>query len=148
MKLLTTLTTFLIVLSLFGCSDSDEDPKPAGPHWASNIAGTYSINKILSNNKEGEVTGTGSAVIKAINDTTVSIQYRTDLKFVATGSTKNLDQDIEKGSVSLSDDVYRLSYPQPYTSNMYFFGSIVLGNRLMISRTIDSKDITIEYIRK
>ncbi|OJW78348.1 MAG: hypothetical protein BGO59_30545 [Spirosoma sp. 48-14] len=142
------LATVLIGFSLIGCSDSDEDPKPAGPHWASNIAGTYSINKILSNNKEGEVTGTGSVLIKAINDTTVSIQYRTDLKFVASGTTKNLDQDIDKGNVSLLDDVYRLSYPQPYTSNMYFFGSVLLGNRLIISRTIDSKDITIEYIRK
>lgn len=148
MKIRVILATFLVAISLLGCSDSDDDPKPAGPHWASNIAGTYSINKILSNNKEGEVTGTGSTIIKAINDTTVSIQYRTDLKFVATGVTKNLDQDIEKGRVSLTGDVYQLSYPQPYTSNMYSFGSILLSNRLLISRTIDGKDITIEYIRK
>jgi hypothetical protein len=147
MKYLPLCIVVLSILLNSGCSESDDIPKP-GSNLADAISGTYTISKILSNNKEGELTGTGSAVLTAINDTTLAIRYRTDLRIVASGVTKNLDQDIEKSSVTLTGDVYTLSYPQAYTKNTFLFGNIILGNRLVISRTIDSRDVTIEYVRK
>lgn len=138
---------FLIGLSVGLTSCGSADPKP-GPTPTSNVVGTYTINKILANNQEGVLTGTGSATITSLTDTTVSVKYRTQLTVVATGVQKNLDMDIAEGNVSVSNEVYSISYPQPYTANRYLFGSVMLGNRLLISRTIDSKDVTIEYIRK
>lgn len=142
MKYVLSGLLLVAAVLIWSCS-KPEEPK-AAKNLAGKIAGSYTLNTILSS----DVKGTGSVTITAVNDTTVTVRQQTSLTIVSSGAVKNLDQNIDQGFVTLANDVYTISYPQTFSQNKLLYGNILLGNRLTLSRTVDTKSVTLEYIKK